>query len=53
MPVEFVLKHDEGKQLKGGKRRYVDEDGHNIYLTGEEVEKLGAADLIKVTLEAV
>lgn len=50
--VSFDLEHDTEKTLKAGKRRYKDEDGHNIYLTGEEVTKLGSPDAVSVTVEA-
>jgi hypothetical protein len=46
--IEAVLKWDEGKVLKGGKRRYSDNDGHSVYLMGDEVKDLEAPD--KVTL---
>lgn len=50
--VELTLKHDDKKQLKGGKRRYVDADGHNLYLTGDEVEALDNADEVTVQIKA-
>jgi hypothetical protein len=47
----FELEHDTSKNLKGGKRRYGDEDRHNMYFTREEVEQMGAPDTVKVTVE--
>lgn len=49
--VVFELRHDTKKELKAGKRRYVDEDGHNLYLQGDEVTELDSADRVKVTIE--
>lgn len=49
--ITFALKHDTGKTLKAGKRRYLDEDGHNVYLTGEEVQKLGTPDVVEVVIK--
>lgn len=48
--ITFTLKHDTNKTLKAGKRRYLDEEGHNVYLTGEEVQKLEAPDEVEVTI---
>lgn len=47
-PIELTLSHDTSKTLKGGKRRYSDADGHNIYLQGDEVDHLDAPDRIKI-----
>lgn len=48
--VEIVLTYDTDKKLKDGKRRYSDEDAHNLYLLGDEVEKLGKPHTIKLTV---
>jgi len=50
--VVFDLDHDTEKVLSKGKRRYVDEDGHSIYLTGAEIKELDTPDSVKVTVEA-
>jgi hypothetical protein len=49
--IVLHLEHDDTKTLQKGKRRYGDEDRHNIYFTGEEVAKLGSPDRVKVTVE--
>lgn len=50
--IELTLSHDTEKVLKGKKRRYADGEGHNLYLEGPEVEKLGEPKTVKVTVEA-
>lgn len=50
--VSLTLTHDTQKELKGGKRRYSDADGHNIYLTGEEVKELGSPSSVTLTVQA-
>jgi hypothetical protein len=49
--VELTLSHDTNKELKAGKRRYSDGEGHTVYLSGPEVEQLGSVDKIKLTME--
>lgn len=50
--IEAVLKWNEGKVLKGGKRRYQDDDGHSVYLTGDEVEDLEAPDQVTMIIRS-
>lgn len=50
--IALELRHDTKKELKGGKRRYVDDDGHNLYLNGDEVELIDQSDTITVTITA-
>ena len=49
--VEITMTWDDHKNLRDGKRRYSDSDGHNLYLMGPEVEKLGEPDAIVVTVK--
>jgi hypothetical protein len=48
--LKLELDHDTSKTLNKGKRRYKDDENHNIYLSGDEVKKLGEPDTITVTL---
>lgn len=48
--VELQLVYDDERQLKAGKRRYQDEKGHNLYMTGAEVRELGSPDAVLVTV---
>lgn len=48
MAIELKMRHDEEKELKGGKRRYVDGDGHALYLTAQEVNQIQSASQVKV-----
>jgi hypothetical protein len=50
--VELTLTHDTKKVLKAGKRRYSDADGHNLYLTGDEVHDIDSPDAIEITVRA-
>lgn len=47
-PLELTLTHDTKKALKGGKRRYSDADGHNLYLDGDEVNQLGSPAAVNI-----
>lgn len=48
--LTLTLEHDANKSLKGGKRVYMDEDNHRIYLSGDEVEKLGSPSAVEVEI---
>lgn len=50
MTVVITLTYDSEKALRDGKRRYSDEDGHNLYLQGEEVQALGGPSVIKLVI---
>lgn len=49
-PLELTLTHDTKKTLKGGKRRYSDADGHNLYLHGDEVTQIGSPDAVNLVV---
>lgn len=51
-PLELALTHDTKKTLKGGKRRYSDADGHNLYLDGDEVAQIGSPDAVTLVVTA-
>lgn len=47
-PLELTLTHDTKKELKGGKRRYSDADGHNLYLDSDEVAQIGSPGAVVI-----
>lgn len=51
MAMQLTLTWDEEKKLKDGKRRFSDADGHNLYLTGKEVERLGKPAKLTLIIE--
>lgn len=48
--ISLTLEHDTSKTLNKGKRRYKDDENHNIYLQGDEVKKLGEPDTLNVSI---